>query len=236
MLSSPKKEIENFWYHYKWHTLIIVFFAVFLVIAIAQMTGRTAYDAHVLYTGPAYLDKETVTDIVSSITKASEEAAPANDNPADYSEDGVLTLDFNKLVYVPTELAETYQDNDIYFNGLSNTGTRGEFDNLIMIGEYVILFIDQSLYDETVGTGAFLTWEEALGYTPDGAYDSCGIMLSALPISSENGLRQLPDNTILCCRGKSYVNNFNKKVQNEALYNAQLALFRQIVEYVPTEK
>lgn len=234
-LSAPKQAIENFWYHYKWPTIIIAFFAAFLIIAAAQMASKEEYDAHILYAGPTYLDGETVQDILDTITEASEAATPVNDNPADYSGDGVLSLDFNKIVYVPEALAEEYVDSDIYFNGSTNRNARGEFDNLIMIGEYVILMIDKSLYDTTVGTGAFLTWEESLGYTPDGAYDACGILLSDLPIGDENGLRQLPDDTVLCFRGKSIVNQFNKKVQNEEMYAAQLELFRQIVTYIPEE-
>ena len=152
---APKKAIENFWYHYKWPTLIIAFFALFFLIAIAQMSSKSAYDAHLLYTGPTYLDGEVVAEILSSVEKAAVQSADLSENPADASGDGVLTCDFNKLVYVPSMTAEEYKENDIYFNGAENLNARGQFDNLIMIGEYVILFIDRSLYDETVATGAF---------------------------------------------------------------------------------
>ncbi len=234
--AAPAKALENFWYHYKWHTIIIVFFAVFLLISVAQMSAKDTYDGHILYTGPTYLDGETISDILETVSKASASAVGTGENPADASGDGVLALDFNKIMYIPTALAEEYQKNDIYFNGLNNQKARGEFDNLIMIGEYVILLVEKTLYDETVGASAFLTWEESLGYTPEGAYDACGILLSDLPIGDENGLRQLPDDTVLCCRAKSYVNNFNKGVQNEEIYNAQKALCRQIVEDIPTEE
>ncbi len=233
--AAPTKALENFWYHYKWHTIIIAFFAVFLLISIAQMSSKDTYDAHILYTGPTYLDGETIGDILETVKEASAAAGGTAENPADASGDGVLSCDFNKIVYVPTELAVEYQENGLYFNGLNNQQARGEFDNLIMIGEYVILLIEKSLYDSTVGADAFVPLEEALGYVPEGAYDRCGILLSALPIGAENGFRQLPDDTVLCCRAKSYVNNFNKGVQDEALYAAQRELFRQIVEYVPEE-
>ena len=146
----------------------------------------------------------------------------------------MLNCDFNKIVYVPTLTAEEYKENDIYFNGVENLSARGQFDNLIMIGEYVVLMIDKSLYDETVGTGAFCKLSDILGAVPENAYDDCGILLADLPICVENGFRQLPDDTVLCCRGKSYVNNFNKNVQDEELYEAQVQLFRQIVTYERT--
>lgn len=232
-LSKPSSALENFWYHYKWHTLIIGFFVVFFIIAIAQMTGKPSYDAHILYTGPAYLDGETISDILSVMEEASHAAAPVNDNPADYTKDQKLNLDFNKIVYVSEALAKQYQEDGVYFNALTNQSSRGQFDNFIMVGEYVILLIDQSLYQETVDTGAFCSLEDVFGYMPENAYDTCGFFIGDLPIGNANGFRQLPRDTIICCRAKSYVNNFNKKVQNEDQYAAQLALFRQLVAYQP---
>ena len=229
--AAPEKALENFWYHYKWPTLIIAFFVLFFLIAFAQMGAKPKYDAHLLYVGPTYLDGEVVADILASVDRAADQAYDITENPADYSGDGMLNCDFNKIVYVPTMTAEEYKENDIYFNGVENLNARGQFDNLIMIGEYVVLMIEQSLYDETVTTGAFCKLSDLLGYVPENAYDECGILLADLPICAENGFRQLPDNTVVCCRGKSYVNNFNKNVQEDALYDAQVELFRQIVSY-----
>ncbi|MBR5871512.1 MAG: hypothetical protein IKZ09_10810 [Clostridia bacterium] len=235
-VEAPERAIENFWYHYKWPTLIVAFFAVFFLIAIAQMGTKNNYDAHLLYTGPAYLDGEVVADILTSVDLAADQAYDITDNPADHDGDGSIHCDFNKIVYVPTMTAEEYKENDIYFSGVDNLSARGQFDNLIMIGEYVVLMIDQSLYDETVDTGAFCKLSDILDTVPEYAYDECGILLSDLPICAENGFRQLPDDTVLCCRGKSYVNNFNKKVQKDSLYDAQVELFRQIVSYQRTGK
>ncbi|MBO5648310.1 MAG: hypothetical protein J6S76_00170 [Clostridia bacterium] len=228
---APKKALENFWYHYKWPTLIIAFFAVFFLIAFAQMRSKSDYDVHILYTGSAYLDGERVSDILNSVEQAAVQASPMTQNPVDYSGDGTLTIDFNKIVYVPEKTGENYKDSHIYFNGAENANARGQFDNLIMIGEYVILFIDRSLYDDTVGTGAFCKLSDVLDEVPENTYDECGILLSDLPIGAANGFRNLPEDTVVCCRTKSYINKWNKKVQNEEQYAAQLELFRQIVQY-----
>lgn len=229
--AAPEKAFENFWYHYKWPTLIVAFFALFFLVSIAQMGAKKDFDAHILYAGPSYLDGEVVADILSSVEGAAAQAYDITENPADCSGDGILTCDFNKIVYVPTMTAEEYKENDIYFNGMENMNARGQFDNLIMIGEYVVLMIDKSLYDETVATGAFCKLSDVLGTVPENAYDECGFLLSELPICVENGFRQLPDDTVLCCRSKSYINNFNKNVQDEEMYAAQIELFRQIVSY-----
>ena len=64
---APERAFENFWYHYKWPTLIIAFFALFFLIAIAQMSSKPKYDAHLLYAGPTYLDGEVVAEILQSV-------------------------------------------------------------------------------------------------------------------------------------------------------------------------
>lgn len=230
---SVDSAFENYWYHYKWPTLAGIFVVIFLIIAFAQMAGRKGYDVHVLYTGPLFLDKEVCLDAAAAISDAADAAMPlaGGNNPADYNGDGVITVDFNKYVYVPTELAQQYRDSNIYFNGLDNANARGDFDNALVIGEYVILLLDRSLYEETVGVGAYCTWEETVGSAPEKALDDCGILLSDLPIGQCNGFRQLPDDTVLCCRKTSYINALNKKVQNAEMYQAEVALFCQMVEY-----
>lgn len=229
--SAAESAFENFWYHYKWHTIAAIVAAAFLIIAFSQMAGRKEYDAHVLYTGPKYLDKEICLDIIASMTEAAEAAQPLKDSPVDYNGDGALTVDFNKFIYVSPALAEQYKEQDIYFNGLENANSRGDFDNMLVIGEYVILLVDRSLYEETAEAGVYCTWEETVGKKPEKALDDCGILLSDLDIGHTNGFRQLPEDTVLCCRKKSYVNALNKKVQNEDMYRAEVALFCQLVEY-----
>ena len=82
-----------------------------------------------------------------------------------------------------------------------------------------------------VDTGAFCKLADILDTVPENAYDECGILLADLPIGTENGFRQLPDDTVVCCRGKSYLNDVYKNVQEEGIYEAQVELFRQIVSY-----
>ena len=52
------KWLDNYWYHYKWTTIIVVSFAVILTICIVQMATKETYDITVLYTGPHIFIKE----------------------------------------------------------------------------------------------------------------------------------------------------------------------------------
>ena len=44
-----KEKRENFWYHYKWQTLISIFIAVVLAVLITQCATRPKYDFSVIY-------------------------------------------------------------------------------------------------------------------------------------------------------------------------------------------
>ena len=46
---TAKEKLENFWFHYKWHTVAILLALVFLCISITQCTGRTNYDMEIVY-------------------------------------------------------------------------------------------------------------------------------------------------------------------------------------------
>ena len=57
MPKTFSQKLKNFWYHYKWHTLISLFLCFVLVIGVAQCASREKYDAKVvLYTNNYYYD------------------------------------------------------------------------------------------------------------------------------------------------------------------------------------
>ena len=45
------QKLENYWYHYKWHTLFGIFMLIIFSVCITQCAGKTEPDAMVLYAG-----------------------------------------------------------------------------------------------------------------------------------------------------------------------------------------
>ena len=43
--------LENFWYHYKWHSLIAAFLIFTVTVCTVQMCRKESYDMHILYAG-----------------------------------------------------------------------------------------------------------------------------------------------------------------------------------------
>lgn len=43
---------KNYWYYYKWRTLIIGFFVICAIVMVPQVITKVDYDIHILYAGP----------------------------------------------------------------------------------------------------------------------------------------------------------------------------------------
>lgn len=53
------EKIANFWFHYKWHTVFVIFFAVVISIGVTQCLDRETYDGRVvMYTQNYYTDTQ----------------------------------------------------------------------------------------------------------------------------------------------------------------------------------
>ena len=55
MESKPLKWLDNFWYHYKWHTIIAAFFALILIVSLVQCASVEETDVKVSVAGNVVL-------------------------------------------------------------------------------------------------------------------------------------------------------------------------------------
>lgn len=63
-----------YWMYYKWHTIIIGFFAVCTVSFIVQCATKIKYDLNVVYAGEYYFDSEITGKLAEEIAKVSLDA------------------------------------------------------------------------------------------------------------------------------------------------------------------
>ena len=90
---SPK--LENFWYHYKWHTIVGIFIVIVAAILITQLFTKTEYDVNIIYAGEkaiatTSLSGDGVTEL-STITRALEMAGE------DYNNDKKVRFNLHNL-------------------------------------------------------------------------------------------------------------------------------------------
>lgn len=220
---------ENFWYHYKWHTIAIAFVTVFLVVSITQLVSKETPDVYVMYAGPHYINSDKNTAVRNAVRQVMSE---------DYNGDGekgvMLTdLTFMNDAQVKQAYDEAKQEGvDIAIDMQANATALERFNMEAFSGESVVYFLDPELYESVKLAGGFLTLEEVLGYVPDSAIDECGIRLCDIPFGQYfDGVNSLPEETILCIRRVSTMSFLKGQKKTERIHSYHIQLFKDIVNF-----
>ena len=208
--SKISKWLENYWYHYKWHTFAGIFAAVVVIIAITSLFGRYEYDVNVVYAGSHAFVGDEKEKLQNDIAAFAEK---------DTTNNGKIDANILDFVYVSPALAEEYQKNDIYYNGAFNTETRKSIISQLNTGYCFIVLIDKSLYDEIDKEGYFMKLSDVTKNVPSNAVDEYGIMLyDTLLYKRSEACRVLPEDTVVCLkRCNSLMSVSADKKMNELL-------------------
>ena len=107
-MSKFLKWLDNYWYHYKWPTIIVAFFLIIGTISIVQLANKETYDAYVMYVGDATILDTQYYDILDSLKKVSK----------DYNGDKEHKVNFAKSAFISdpeNDMASTVNAGTIQF-------------------------------------------------------------------------------------------------------------------------
>lgn len=233
------KWLDNYWYHYKWQTLMVLLFAVFLVIATGQLVTRPKLDINVLYTGPHVFGSSEIHSVEDAFEKVMS---------GDYNGDGtrgvgltdISLMTEEQIVKAKTEAVSA--GGTLVVNANAMRETERKFNLEISSGDSVICLLDPYWYVEVKAASGFLPLSEALGYKPEFALDDYGVRLR----DTEFGqfftvFSELPEDTVLCIRRLSTVSIFKGMESEKKRYDWHLSMFRDVFAftfpegYVPQE-
>lgn len=209
-LRSPfLKKLDNYFYHYKWHTIIALFLVVVLLVCCLQTCTKEPYDVEIMYAGPKNLnDKQTVLDIQNAFAGFS----------TDKNGDGVKTVRLvsywvNEKYYGGDDAEdEAINGADVaYFASTSYTNEKAYHDE-IMAGNLSICLVSPYLFYQVHKEGGFMRIDEIFPDIDDSYYhvseegvvNHYAIRLSKTPLYELPGLSTLPEDTILCLRKPAY--------------------------------
>ncbi|MBQ7820999.1 MAG: hypothetical protein IJ391_01780 [Clostridia bacterium] len=235
------KWLDNFWYHYKWITLIISLFAVFIIISTVQMVTREEGDIYVMYAGPEVISVQNMTYI--------ERAFELLDD-SDYSGDGEVNTVLRDLTIMSAEEIEAQARAEMEKNGVANEGyilneqmARSQmsqnlqvFNQEILGGDSVICLLSPYTYSIVYEAGGFMSLEEVLGYKPEYAYDDCSIRLSDIDFGKLEGLATLPEDTLFCIRRVSSMSFLKGQEKTSEAHEYHVDKFKLALNYVKTEE
>ena len=229
-MSSPLlTRLDNFWYHYKWHTIVAAFLVVVILVCSLQMCAKESYDMYVMYAGSEAINRNSTNgDIpeyqvyMSTLGRFSE----------DYNGDGEVIVSFSDLfVLSPKEEAES-GDNVGYSSENADSDTL--YDRL-MFSEYYVCFVSKYVYDtyhEISGIEMFVPLSDlapkdnSFVYESDNAIYLCSTDLYSLP-----GFCNLPEDTLICLRIKSEVSATFKGKQNDEYYERSRDYIKNLLAY-----
>ncbi len=235
MLRKIFKWLDNFWYHYKWVTLVTAFFTVTLSIIIIQMITKTNPDSNILYGGPAVLTANQTKEIENAFNALL---------PEDFNGDGEKITSLQAITLMTKEQiakaeAEAAENSSVFvYNPQSLENNKTSFSTQLFSGEYVICLIDPEQYKNAYKAGGFAPLSELFGENniPEYAYDDCALLLSETNFSKFfTAMSVFPDDTLICVRKMSSVSAIKGKSKAEREYNNQLRLFYSIIAFTPPE-
>ena len=198
--ATLSERLDNFWYHYKWHTIAIFFVLLVIIICSFQMCGKTSYDVYVLYAGEMPIENTKADSNYHTMISALKLVCD------DYDEDGA-TSPLLKNLLVPMgkeydELADRGYDRLI-------ASDISEFEQLMVYSsEYYLCFLSEDTfrdYDKQTSSGAY-PFASLTDLIPEGSdlrlASERGIYLSSLDFGKLSGINELPEDTVVCLRAK----------------------------------
>ena len=203
---------ENYWYHYKAITWIVVFSVFVVIVCTVQLLSKDDPDVHITYAGYDLVAGSELSDINGTVTSLIE----------DYNGDGVKKLGFLSLQLGPTTI---YGDSQV-LEASKHTETMQRFQLEIAAGDSMIYFVDSYLYKSMYEKGQVVPFADSIGYVPEGAYDDCAVPITALSLYEAPGFKDLPETTLVCLRN----------LPDRDTYEIHRKLFQSLLEYVHEEK
>ena len=214
--SESLKRIENFWYHYKWPTIIVCFFVIVFTVCTMQICNKESYDISIVYAGPCNIDPNRSNDIKNVF-----DFTITNDFDGDGAKNTQLV---SYLIYTKEQIEKVEAQETAYVDRSYISNENKNFFNYAS-SEAGICFIDPSLYQSLKESDRLIDITETLGYAPEGLIDDHGVKLSETGLYKEYAvIQQLPEDTVVCLLRKQLT-------KKQDAYDDELETFKEIIGY-----
>ena len=206
--STPKEKMQNFWYHYKWHSVVALVLIISLLVCSLQFCAKESYDAYVLYAGSRNIgrtakdgDVAEIATVISSLKRVSD----------DFDGDGQVNINFTNYYYLSADEAAELDD----VNDSLLLTDKESLSSVLEHSEYYLCFISAAVYEQyhkVANEELFISLKdygsknENLVYYSDSA-----IYLSSTDASKLPGLSSLPADTLVCIRRPSILAGKSKE-------------------------
>ncbi len=219
---SFKKWFDNYWYHYKWPTILGIFLLFVLIVGIVQCSARVESDVIMMYAGPKQLSFDEIRLLKESAAKVMEQ---------DYNGDGSKIVEYLENVVI----VEDYTVEDL--NGeeqvlIDKQEQIEQYVTQVAAGDAQIYFLSADVYHDLSRQGVLVPLEDVFETVPIENFDSFSFELGVLGIHEMPGFSSLPEKTYVCLRAAKTMGVLDPE-QAEKEHEWALDLFRALVSYQP---
>lgn len=216
--------LDNYWYHYKWVTIVVAFFIIVFSVCTLQMCSKEKTDIIVVYAGGAFISSESSESVKGVIDAVM---------PEDFDGDGRKNVNFVKYeIYSADQIKEIESVTDAngergYVDRSYNSSNYDNFCNYLQTGDASVYLVEDWLFEELKTADRIMNISDVLGYVPEGS-DGYGVRLGDLAVyDSYAALRALPEDTVVCLLRPLVVGNSS----DDEYYDRERETFRAIIEY-----
>lgn len=234
-LKSPFLEkLDNFWYHYKWHTIVAIFIIFMGVILAFQMCSKVKFDAYIMYAGPHTISRVSESGNLSEYENA---ISSLKKITSDYSDDGIINISFVDLFVVNSEEEEKIlaENPGSEINSALVKENTETLHQKLLFGEYYLCFLSERIFKEYEAMHGDALFTKLAPYGKAGAeyeyVSERGIYLRSLPFSSLPEICDLPEDTVVCLRTYSEVASTIGRANNEENFHRGEDMLRKLLSY-----
>ena len=233
-IKSPlMQKIENYFYHYKWHTIVALFLIFAIVICSLQMCSKVDYDVHVMYAGGKDVKKNAASGDISEYQKLSSSLLQYT---TDFNGDGTSTMNLLTL-FIPSanDLEDMLgSDGKLEANTVLISENNDILEQNMLYSEYIVCLLSEELFLDYCEKELPL-FADIRQYTNgnDADYEfinQYGIKLSSTELYKKAGMMILPENTVICIRNFSEISSRFNKSENQENYRRSTELLRTMLK------
>ncbi len=194
-----KEKSENFWYHYKWHTIVVVFFLIVAIMIISSVISKEEPDVLLYYGGPAYFSD----DAIGSVENAFEQVMREDANNDGKKLTQLIVTTVLSGDQVATKVMDAREEGDIVFMG-DLGAANNEYNQEILYGQGIICLLDKAHYEESKERMQRFDALVDKDMLPDKIFtDGKGVYLKDTAFGKYFEVFDgLPDDTVLCIKIK----------------------------------
>ena len=231
--------VENFFYHYKWHTAAVAFILIVAIVCTVTMCTRKSADVQIIYAGNEYLSPEQQESLRTELGMIRNDGTQLSFSAYWWMSDNEIKEAKDKYNNDDSSKNDFTQDQ---VNAIENN--EKIFDEFMMLGptsSYFIWFMSPDRYKEYCALaqreyGDLNILFDDLGYLKGSNagmsfYDSSNtaIYLSSLAAYSNTGLKELPEDTVIVFR--AYTGLLKNNRTSKKAYDNSKDFLKDLVEY-----